>query len=194
MDLDFFKIEHNNEKPDKGKILISEPFLGDIYFKRSIVLITEHNNEGTVGFVLNKPVGVNVTEVLNNFPGIDAPITMGGPVGMDSIYFLHTLGGRIPNSLHVFDNVYWGGDFDYLKKLIEKGEIGNNQIRFFVGYSGWEPKQLDREISENSWLVANIDSAIVMRNYSEDMWKVALQNLDKKYRIWSNYPENPLMN
>jgi len=194
MDLDFFKIEHNDIKPDKGYVLISEPFLGDIYFKRSIVFITEHNNDGTVGFVLNKPVGVNVSEVINNFPGIDSPVTMGGPVGMDSIYFIHTLGGIIPNSIHVYENIYWGGDFDHLKKLINEGKIDDNQVRFFVGYSGWEPQQLDKEINENSWLVTKIDPEIIMSTYSEDMWKNSLQNLGKKYQVWSNYPENPMLN
>ncbi len=90
--LDFFKIKNNNIPPEKGCILVSEPFLQDAYFKRSVVLITEHNEEGSLGFVLNNPIDFNVTEIISDFPSIDALVGVGGPVRTGNIDYFLSLG------------------------------------------------------------------------------------------------------
>ena len=196
MDLnsDFFKINNKKFVPKQGRLLISEPFLNDSYFKRSIVLLTEHNEKGSVGFVLNKPVNLSVNDVLKDFPVIDAEISVGGPVSTNSIHYLHTLGEKIPNSVKVFNDIYWGGDFECLKTLIISGEISSKQVRFFVGYAGWQPKQLENEIAENSWIVTELDSATIMNKKSSDSWKETLNHLGEKYKVWVNSPENPNLN
>ena len=196
MDLDynFFKIDGKQYSPKQGRVLISEPFLNDSYFKRSIVLLTEHNDEGTVGFVLNKPVDLSVNEVLKDFPVMEANVSIGGPVGTNTIHYLHTLGQEIPNSVHVLGDIYWGGDFETLKLLVEAGKIGDKQVRFFVGYSGWKPKQLENEISENSWIVAELDPGMIMNKRSFDSWKDVLKQLGEEYKIWINSPDSPTLN
>lgn len=196
MDLgyNFFEIDHKNMVPQKGRILISEPFLMDSYFKRSIVLLTEHNDEGTVGFVLNKPVDLNLNEVFKEFPEIGVKVSIGGPVGTNTIHYLHTLGDIIPNSVNVLDDIYWGGDFKFVKGLIKSGKVDSDQIRFFLGYSGWQPKQLENELKENSWIVTSIDPFTVMHSDTVNMWKETLSKLGEKYRMWSNFPENPGLN
>lgn len=194
LDFDFFSISPELTTPQKGKVLISEPFLGDQYFKRSVVLLTEHGKEGTVGFVLNKPVDIKVKDVIKGFPDIETVVSMGGPVGTDTIHYLHTLGEIIPGSVHVFEDLYWGGNFETVMDMLETGLISDQKIRFFVGYSGWAPEQLDREISENSWVIAQIPPIKVMENRSSGSWKEALVQLGKKYKLWANFPDDPDLN
>jgi len=193
LDFDFLNIDHENLVPKQGRILISEPLLSDTYFKRSVVLITEHSDQGAVGFVLNKPIDIPINEVLDNFPKFNAKVYIGGPVAKDTVHFLHTLGELVPNSVHVKDNIYWGGDFDSLKELIHEGIVKTNQVRFFLGYSGWSPNQLEEEIKENAWLVTEVPSSKIM-SADKNIWKKTLDNLGKKYKVWSNFPENPTMN
>ncbi len=191
--IDFFKIK-NDKKVEQGRVLISEPFLEDAYFSRSVVLITEHSEEGTIGFVLNKPIEVKLNEVLQDFPVLNAGISLGGPVNTNTIHFLHTLGGNIPNSVEVKNNIYWGGDFAALKMMVDSGGVKNDQIRFFLGYSGWTANQLQQEIDENAWLVAEIDSALIMKNEKEVFWSDVLKQMDNKYKVWANFPDNPGLN
>ncbi len=195
MDLDYnFFDPENAIAPSKGKILISEPFLQDNYFKRSIVLLTEHSAEGTVGFVLNKPVNLRVDEVMEGFPRTDALVSIGGPVNTNTLHYLHTLGDIIPNSVNVLSNIFWGGDFEVIKKLVESGNLNKDNVRFFLGYSGWHPDQLDNELADNSWVVSDIDPQEIMAPMNRHKWKTTLKRLGKKYEMWSNFPENPQMN
>jgi putative transcriptional regulator len=194
IDFDFFSIEPGDREPKQGRVLISEPFLSDSYFKRSIVFLTEHNEEGTVGFVLNKPVNIPVNEILDDFPDLETEISIGGPVGTNTVHYIHTLGNIIPKSVRVYKEIFWGGDFEVLKGLIKSGKIRKNQVRFFVGYSGWRPKQLENEIKENSWVITEMDPSIIMENRSENIWKETLKKLGRKYKLWTNFPENPGMN
>lgn len=168
---DYFKIETNNVAPKKGNILIAEPFLNDIYFKRSIVFLTEHNDEGSIGFVLNKPVNLKIDEIINDFPPFDCNISIGGPVSTNTIHYIHTLGEAIPNSVYVYGDIFWGGNFDILKELIQFKSITKNQIRFFLGYSGWKPNQLSEELSQNSWLVSKINPDVIMNHDMNEIWK-----------------------
>jgi len=189
--LDFFKIQHNSTNPGKGKVLVAEPFLRDSYFKRSVVLLTEYNNEGALGFVLNNPINFGIAEVIKGFPPINSLISIGGPVRTDTIHYLHTLGSMIPDCEEVMDQVYWGGDLGVIKAGIKAGWIKEYQIRFFVGYSSWHAGQLEREIKENSWLVTGIDRLDVMHGSDSRLWEGILKNEEERYQMWTRYPENP---
>jgi len=193
LNIDFFKIT-NNKVASQGRILIAEPFLNDTYFKRSVVFITEHNEQGSVGFVLNKPVELKVQEVIQNFPLIDAGISIGGPVNTNTLHYIHTLGDLIPDSIKVLDNIYWGGDFETLKEFISEGKIQKEQIRFFLGYSGWGAEQLETELKDNAWLVAEINSELIMKGEEVGFWNQILEKMDNKYQVWANFPENPGLN
>jgi putative transcriptional regulator len=195
MELDFniFKIEYNKVTPKKGRVLVSEPFLQDTYFKRSLVLLTEYSEEGAVGLVLNKPLDVKVNEVMNEFPFTNEHVSIGGPVSTNSVHYLHTLGNLIPNSVHVIGDIYWGGDFDFIKHLFQMGEITEGQIRFFLGYSGWQAGQLENELEQNSWMVTELTQEAIMTPNNK-LWKNTLSQLGDKYRIWADFPENPGLN
>ncbi len=192
--LDFFKIKHNNIPPEKGLVIVSEPFLQDAYFKRSVVLITEHNKDGSLGFVLNNPIEFGITDILSDFPEIDAMVGVGGPVRTDTVHYLHSLGEMIPESIHVMEDLFWGGDLDTIKNMIKEGTIKGHQIRFFVGFSSWHEGQLDRELSEDSWMVTSLDRDSIMNISKNELWEQVLKKEDKQYQMWTKYPENPLLN
>lgn len=191
---DILKIRTNNLKPTKGKILISEPFLVDYYFKRSVVLLAEHNEEGSFGLIVNKPVDIILSDIIQDFPIFDTPVFLGGPVKTDSLYFIHTLGEEIENSLEITNGLFWGGEIEHVKELITIGKIQPNDIKFFVGYSGWVPKQLDGELARNSWLVSNTSAKQVMRSNPENLWKDTVKDMGSEYAYWTNFPTDPAHN
>lgn len=193
LNLDIFKIRTNNVEPKKGKILIAEPFLLGSYFNRAIVFLVDHNDKGSVGFILNKPVDFPINDFYKEFPNFNDTIYLGGPVNIESLYYIHTLGNRVPNSIPIMDGLYWGGDFDHLKNLINSGFASREQVRFFLGYSGWDSDQLKEELEEDSWLVADIPPEKVIGKQQE-LWKDMVKLQGGKYVLWENYPENPSMN
>lgn len=191
---DIFKIQSNNLIPRKGRVLIAEPFLPGNYFNRSVILIVAYSNKGTVGFIINKQIDLTIQDYIPELPEFNAPVYIGGPVSTDTIYFIHTRGDVIPGSIHVLDNIFWGGDFEELKRLIELGMIQSSEVRFFLGYSGWDAGQLEREIKENSWLVNDVDGQTVMRRLNMASWADFVKKVGEKYHMWINFPENPSLN
>ncbi len=193
-ELDLFTILPEDKIPEKGKILISEPFLPDSFFNRSIVYLTDHTPEGSVGFILNKRLDIKVRNAITGFDNCEDFLNMGGPVAPDTLHYLHTLGESVPNSVSIDGQIFWGGDIEVIKNLIAFGKVDRSKIRFFLGYSGWSAGQLDRELKENSWVIASIRSDIVMNNRGDDTWKMVLRSLKTKYRIWADFPDSPDMN
>ncbi|HBS87681.1 MAG: hypothetical protein A2W91_15570 [Bacteroidetes bacterium GWF2_38_335] len=193
LNIDFFKIDQKR-KPAKGKILISEPYLGDQFFERSVIYLVEHNEKGSVGYVLNKPTKLIVDEVIDDFPSFRSQLSLGGPVSPNTLHYIHTLGSLLPECEEIQKGLYWGGNFEELKFLIKRKAVNIDQIRFFIGYSGWSVGQLERELTENSWLVGELENSMILKNFDEELWKKTLQNFDHKYKLWANFPENPGMN
>ena len=193
LNLDIFKIKSNNVEPKKGRILIAEPFLPGSYFNRSIVFLVDHNDKGSVGFILNKPVDFPIKDFYNEFPDFNDTIYLGGPVNIESLYYIHTLGNHVPGSIPIMNDLYWGGDFDHLKDLVNSGFASSEQVRFFLGYSGWDKGQLKEELEEDSWLVADIPPEMVICD-QQRLWKDMVKMQGGKYVLWENYPENPSMN
>lgn len=182
-----------NPDSKKGKILISEPFLNDPYFKRSVVFLTAHDKEGSLGFILNKPVQLKLNEAVNEFPFFDARLYLGGPVKRDSLYFFHTIGKAIDDSIEVLDGLWWGGNFDTLKSMILQGKVKDNDVRFFAGYSGWEPEQLEKELQEKSWIIAEAKMEYVFGD-AQHLWRNILLSMGNKYAVMANFPEDPSLN
>jgi putative transcriptional regulator len=193
-EMDLFAILPEDKIPEKGKILISEPFLPDTFFNRSIVYLTDHTAEGSVGFILNKKIDLKISAAISGFDGWDEDLNMGGPVAPDTIHYLHSLGHIIPKSVQIEEHVFWGGDIDSIRGLIKTGQMKPSQIRFFLGYSGWAAGQLEKELKENSWVIARVNSEIIMNNRGEDTWKRVLRSLKNKYRRWADFPDSPEMN
>lgn len=191
---DIFKIESNNLIPSRGKILISEPFLRDEIFGRSVILLVDHNQEGTMGVVMNKQLPVMLNEIIHEFSYIDdIPLYKGGPLGTDTLFYVHTL-PEIPGALPIKKDLYLNGDFNEIKKYILQGNQIEGVIKFILGYSGWSPNQLLEEIQENTWIIGKGDITDLMFVKADNLWKVSLENLGSKYETWSRFPEVPSWN
>jgi putative transcriptional regulator len=188
------KIPFTNIKPEPGKLLIAEPFLDDPYFKRSVVLLTEHNENGTIGFILNKPIEIKLKDAVGELPPIDSNIHLGGPVARETLHFLHTEGDLIDGSLEIMKGLFWGGNFETLKKLIELDKIKPEAVKFFVGYSGWEPKQLDKELELNSWIVLDGSVSSIMKRNTTNLWKDILKDMGKEFAVIAEFPTDPTLN
>lgn len=191
---DIIKIKTNNIKPSRGKILISEPLLMDYYFKRSVVLLAEHNDEGSFGVIMNKPLAVKLNEVIKDFPDFDSEIYLGGPVQSDSLFFIHTLGDKIEGSQEIIDGIYWGGEMEAIKEMIVLNLIKPDEIRFYIGYSGWSPKQLDEELVKNSWVVSLVKASYLLDTNPSALWKQSLEKLGENYSQWTKFPDDPMLN
>lgn len=178
-----------------GSLLLSEPFMFDENFKRTVVLICEHTEDnGTVGLILNKPIDIRLNDLVEEFPSFSEKIFLGGPVGTDTLQFLHRVGDKIENSIPLSENLFWGGDIEQVKELMTRKEIQPNDIRFFIGYSGWGHEQLIDELKENSWIIAQASSKYVFDFEKDTLWKEVMGNMGGIYNTMSKYPENPALN
>lgn len=179
----------------KGCLLIAEPSLiGDNIFNRAIILLAENNANGALGFILNKPLDLTVQDFI---PQIDSSFKIynGGPVEQDNLYFIHTKPELIPDSQEISDGIYWGGQFELVINLINQKLIQKDDIRFFLGYTGWSKNQLEDEIKEKSWLITNnSNQKNILSIKSKNMWKQKITEIGGNYLIWSNLPEDPLLN
>ena len=191
---DIFKIQSNNVLPSRGKILLSEPFLRDATFGRSVILLVDHTEEGSMGLVVNKPLPLLLNDIIMEFKYLDEiPLYKGGPVATDTLFYLHTL-AEVSGSISISKGLYLNGDFNEIKKYILQGNKISEHIRFFLGYSGWESNQLHNEIKENTWLVSEEEKSYLMKDDTKDMWRKALEKLGSKYETWSRFPQVPTFN
>jgi len=181
-------------KPLAGSILISEPALKDMYFNRAVVLVADHNVDGSYGIILNKPLDVKFNDVVKGFPNFNARVFLGGPVNTKNLFFLHRKGDLIRNSQPIKDGLYWGGEIEDVKNLIKLDVLTVHDIRFFIGYSGWSENQLEEELKEFSWLVDNPDIQNLINITPSEMWKRSVANLGKEYELWANFPQDPSLN
>ncbi len=180
--------------PLKGRLLIAEAStLQDTSFNRSIILLTEYSVENAIGFVLNKPMEYTIHDLL---PDIDCHFTIyqGGPVEQDNLYFIHQVPHLLPDSIQVTNNMYWGGNFKVLSQLLKTQQIKNSEIRFFLGYAGWEANQLEGELEENTWFVTENDYENVFATDSQILWKNKMLQKGGAYQIWANAPSNIQLN
>lgn len=181
-------------KAKKGRLLISEPSLSDNFFFKSVVLLTHHDDEESIGLILNHPTKINLNEILNDIPLSDLPIYIGGPVEKQSLHFIHTLGNIIPDSKEIIDDIYFGGDFDKVLQLMHEKKITKHEIRFFVGYTGWGVEQLNKEIRNDAWIVETAKHELCMNYSTPKLWSDIIKTKKMEYAIWANMPKNPNLN
>jgi len=176
----------------KGNILIAQPALYDVAFNRSVVLITDHNEEGSVGFILNRPlnnsVNMYVSELLPQFP-----VYEGGPVETQNLYYLHKRPDLIQNSEPISHGLYWSGEYEDVRNALNNNLIGQNEIRFYLGYSGWGENQLQSEIEDNAWIAVK-DDVDIFQEWNNNLWKLQMKKLGGEHLIWLNTPADPSMN
>lgn len=194
--MDYFNLGmgNNTGEPKPGKLLIAAPLLNDPNFSRAVIFLCEHNNEGSVGFVLNQVTELTFSDLLPE-QGIssNAGIYNGGPVQADTLHALHRI-PEIKESIEVIKGVYWGASYKQLKNILSTRNFPSSDIRLFMGYSGWGQGQLDHEIKEGSWLVADATESLLFETEPHEIWKKAIGLLGKKYSYLVNIPIDPQLN
>lgn len=189
----FFKYS-NKLQPQKGYTLISEPYLPDPNFQRTVVLLCEHSEEGTFGFVMNKKAKATLKDLIDIEVDPNPEIFIGGPVQRDTLHFLHR-SKTFGEGVEIYDGMFWGGNFDHLLDGVSTGDVDLNDFRFFVGYSGWSEGQLQSEIAENSWIVTRgLPSGAMLDTDPDHLWREILRSMGGKYEMFSKYPEDPRLN
>lgn len=172
-----------------GTVLLAEPFMIDANFKRTAILLTAHNDEGTVGFIMNRPMGMKITELVTDFPEIDADVYFGGPVQTDTLHYIHNAGELLADATEISPGVFWGGDYTQLKFLIKNELITGRDVRFFVGYSGWGEGQLTDEFKIGSWLSAPMDRNYLFSTEAESLWAQIMDNKGDAFSIIADMPD-----
>jgi len=178
-----------------GTLLISEPFMLDPNFKRSVILLTEYAETGAVGFVLNHQSDYLLGDILPDTSYSEMPVYIGGPVGLNTLHFIHNCPDKIPNGIEIGGGLFWGGDFEIVKQLVSDYQLTEDDIKFFTGYSGWSTGQLESELRENTWMVTDrIDMETVFGSEEQNLWKDSVIGLGHRYAHIANFPENPELN
>lgn len=193
--MELFNYKQGELEPQKGDLLISEPFLPDPNFTRTVILLCEHNSEGSFGFVLNKQANVVISQLLENISTRQDEIFIGGPVQQNMLQFIHRNEALIDGGVEIRPGIYWGGNFDQMITVLESDILPMDEIRFFVGYSGWGSGQLENELELNSWIICrNAQIEQIFDTNVDSLWKEILNAMGGKYRIISNFPVDPRLN
>jgi putative transcriptional regulator len=191
MDISFANISKlNNLKPQKGRLLLAEPFMNDDHFSRSVIYMCEHDKSGSYGFILNNKLHIKLDEII---PDIEIPninVYYGGPVHSSNLFFLHQLGDIIDSSVKISDNIWTSGDFNQIIEFMNMGILDINKIKFFLGYAGWTKNQLETEFDSNSWIAIDLKKENIFCK-NDDLWKEVLSNRGGKLKAIANFPVNP---
>jgi putative transcriptional regulator len=171
-----------------GSLLLAHPAMRDPNFRRCVVLMSVHNAEGAMGVVLNRPLGKRLGELSGDFalgPLASVPLFNGGPVQTDQLVLaawqVQSDGFRL----------HFGIDPDKAQILL--AEEGTH-IRGFMGYSGWSAGQLENEMQQRTWIVAEVPEDLLTHSQDEGLWKTVLGREGAEWRLLAEEPENPDLN
>lgn len=193
---DIFQVKSNNIIPSKGRILIASPLLNDYHFSRTVILMINHEENGDMGVVLNKDFRYHVSlndlvKDLEDLPSI--PVYKGGPVGRDTMFFIHDI-EEINDSLPLGNGLFMNGDFDQMLNFIKSGQQYTDRVRFFLGYAGWEKGQLQAEMDDDTWIVSELSKDRLFKENYRELWRNSLNDMGEPYCTWAKYPAIPSMN
>jgi putative transcriptional regulator len=177
-----------------GSLLIAGPFLKDPNFQRSVVLLCEHQEQGSMGFILNKTVTQTLDELLPEISTVQMQVSFGGPLQLDTMQFIHQAPHLIQGGLEIANGIFWGGDFEKASYLVNAGKLSRTSIRFFAGYSGWSSGQLEGELKEKSWILSPASPGIIFNIEDQHIWKESLQKLGDDFALMANFPIDPSLN
>lgn len=180
--------------PRKGDLLIAEPLLDQPYFKRSVVLLLEEDEEnGQIGLTLNVPTPITLQDLFPDWEaGKKVKVYSGGPVESDRLFMLHSLGNQFEGSMEVAPGLFVGADLTQVMEYIKEEENLEGKLRFFLGYSGWTKDQLSAEILNHSWaLTKPHDRGDALVGQGNNYWRREVERLGENYRSWLLIPQNP---
>ncbi len=176
-----------------GVLLIAPPMMRDPNFWRAVVLLCEHGPDGSFGLILNRPITLELGEVMNDLQGEDM-ISLGGPIQQNTLHFLHRHGDLVSEAIPIIGSVHWGGDFETIKTLVETETTTSHDLRFFLGYAGWSPDQLEAEIEQGGWFLAHAAEVLIFPEEPHKLWRTVLRHMGGEYALLVNFPDDPRMN
>lgn len=183
--------------PHMGSLLVAEPLMNDKYFGRSAILVLDEPEDGGhFGLILNKPTEMTLTDLMPEWlEGKKIPIYCGGPVDLQRMFLLHTLGEILGSNTEVLPGIYVGADLDKIIDYIDKGGEVDGKLRFFLGYCGWSPGQLEGEINGKTWAVNALPQCNnLLKGEGVDYWNREVRDLGEEYRGWLVVPVDPSLN
>jgi len=180
--------------PKQGSLLFSAPFLPDPNFARSVMLLVEHNQEGTIGFMLSRPLINTMAELLPELAAFDGTVFGGGPVEPKTLHYVHRM-PELPEAKEIAPGLFWGGNFDTLRRWVDAGIANEQNTLFFVGYSGWAEGQLQTEMEEDTWISLPAKATDLWPNHGlDDAYQQLLGPHGPMHRLLSNMPSHPQWN
>jgi putative transcriptional regulator len=176
-----------------GNLLISEPTLADPNFQRAVIYLCHHDARESVGYVLNQQCPQDLSVFIDALNGQFFPLYRGGPVGSDTLHFIHSIPDLLGGE-EVKGGVFWGGDLEQAVEGIRIGKVTPANCRFFLGYSGWGEGQLDAEMDMCSWLVGEASAELLFATHDDALWKKAVMSLGPNFKALLNIPSDPQLN
>jgi putative transcriptional regulator len=187
--------QHSIPKLQAGNLLLSAPFLNDENFVRSVILLCEHEDQGSFGFVINKLSILNLGDLVKDLSFLDCEVFVGGPVEQNTLHFIYFGAQLLQDSKPLGEEIWWGGDFSTLVQLLKSHQLEVNQVRFFLGYSGWDDGQLQEELAEDTWVVySGATTSTIFENSPDQIWRQLMKGMGGEFEIQSNYPIDPRLN
>lgn len=192
-----FPEDFKNRQYGKGSLLIANPVLPDPNFSRTVILLCNHNDQGSFGLVINRSTQLKASDLLS---GIDilksynAKAYIGGPVSQSMVFYLYRSSRDVIDLDEICSGVYLGSNLETLESLYLDIENPEENIRFYLGYSGWSDGQLDGEMEQNSWLVQDANEQFVFFDSENLIWPKAVNSLGEKYQYLTKAPVNPQWN
>lgn len=184
----------SQRNPSRGSLLLAPPMSLDPNFRRSVVLVCEHNDEGSFGLVLNRQIELTLSEVLEDEGLPPQPLCLGGPVEQNTLHYVHAMGDTLRDAIDVAPGVFWGGDFEQLKDSLRAGEASEENVRLFLGYAGWTAGQLEEEITADGWIVTEASAEVVFGMQPDALWRNVLKSMGGEYAAIANFPDDPRLN
>ena len=178
----------------RGQLLLDGGKLRGSFFHRTVVLICQHDEDGAVGLVLNRPSDKNVGDaVIADLPKTlrTLPLYLGGPVQPGALSYLHT--DSLVLNANVISNLSFGHSLDSLAEIGESFSP-TNKVRVFAGYSGWSPGQLEDEMKRDAWVTHPANAELVFHADTGELWKTILRQKGWQYQLLADAPEEPPLN
>ena len=175
----------------QGKLLVSSPSLVDPNFRKTVVLVAHHDDDGAMGLVLSRPSDVSAADavpLLEDLPGADDPVFVGGPVQPDAFMVLAEFEDVDQAAAPIMDSL------GFMPADTDVGELAIKRMRLFAGYSGWGAGQLEAELAEPSWIVVDAETDDAFADDPDDLWRAVLHRKGGPFALMENMPFDPGLN
>jgi putative transcriptional regulator len=173
-----------------GSLLLAHPAMRDPNFRRTVVLLSAHGDDGAIGLVLNRPMSKQLGELNAEFaasPLAGVPLYQGGPVQVDQLI----LAAWQPDPMGGGFKLFFGIDVNKAEALQNEEGV---RLRAFLGYSGWMKGQLENELQHNTWVVTPVNAELVEREEGPGLWRTILGGLSPEWKLLAGEPDEPGVN